>query len=123
MRFLSTKLKNILFGNIRIIHDDISKGKTLTYPRGDGNYGAIRWKGNVGLIVTMWRRILRLEKTVKIFKEYYTDVDNDSRDRLFKLEEKMNALKDYLKVEEHEVKSDIPFMDSYTRIVKKEKKK
>ena len=61
---LSTKLKDILFGDIDVIEGGKTLRKDLSYPKLDGSKEYIYWEGNLGLIITMWQKIEKLEKRV-----------------------------------------------------------
>lgn len=56
--FLSKKIANVLFGRHDNLTGDLSIEKSFTHPDGT----KVVWPGNDGLIMTLVRRIDRLEK-------------------------------------------------------------
>ena len=68
MKLLSTKLKEILFGSVGACEGGTPLRAELSYPLLDGTRKYIYWEGNSGLIVTMWKKIEKLEKELEELK-------------------------------------------------------
>lgn len=65
MKLTSTKLKELLFGEIEELHGGTPLRGRIESPQLDGSTRYFYWPGNEGLIISMLKRIEKLEEQLE----------------------------------------------------------